>query len=92
VLGLGFNFWVAMRLRIAGRPVAMVVAQLVCTVVVLALCVSVASRGTVWVAGAWGVGQLVGGLVGYAISRAFAPLRDEPAREGSGDDVVEAGR
>ena len=44
---------------------------------VLVLCAFAASHGTVWVALAWGVGQLVGGLVGYAISRAV-PLEDLP--------------
>ena len=78
VLGLGFNYWVAMRLRIAHRPFAMVGAQLACAAIVLSLCFLAAPHGTVWVAAAWGVGQLLGGLVGYVISVAWAPLRDLP--------------
>jgi branched-subunit amino acid ABC-type transport system permease component len=78
VLGLGFNYWVAMRLRIAHRPFAMVGAQLACAALVLTLCVLAAPHGTVWVAAAWGIGQLLGGSVGYVISRTVAPLRDLP--------------
>ncbi len=77
VLGLGFNYWVAMRLRIAHHTRAMVVAQLVCTTAVLVLCSWAAPHGTVWTAAAWGGAQLAGGLVGLLISLTVAPLRDE---------------
>ena len=92
VLGLGFNYWCAMRLRIAHRPFAMVGAQLACATLVLTLCILAAPHGTVWVAAAWGVGQLLGGLAGYVISRVFAPLHDAPPVAPVTDDVVEAGQ
>ena len=79
VIGLGFNYWVAIRLRIAHRAGAMVGAQAVCTVLVLVLCWVAAPHGTVWVALTWGLGQLLGGAAGYVISRVVAPIRDEPA-------------
>lgn len=69
VLALAFNYWSAMRLRIAHHPRAMVGVQLVATVAVLGLAAVAAPHGTVWVALAWGAGQLVGGAVGYAVSR-----------------------
>lgn len=82
VLGLGFNYWVAMRLRIAGNATAMVVAQLVCTTLVLGSCIVLAPHGTVWAAAAWGGAQLVGGLVGLLISVTISPLKDAaPAAE-----------
>jgi hypothetical protein len=83
-----------MRLRIAHRPFAMVGAQLACATLVLTLCILAAPHGTVWVAAAWGIGQLLGGLAGYVISRVFAPLHDAApvAPVPSGDDVVEAER
>jgi O-antigen/teichoic acid export membrane protein len=71
VLALGFNYWSAMRLRIAHRTRAMVGVQLTCTVAVLGLATVAAPHGTVWVALAWGAGQLVGGIVGYAASRSI---------------------
>jgi O-antigen/teichoic acid export membrane protein len=92
VLGLGFNYWVAMRLRIAHHTVAMVVAQAVSTVLVLGLVVAVVSHGTVWAAAAWGIGQLVGGLVGLAISLTVAPVRDGVPAAADGDAVVEEAR
>jgi hypothetical protein len=75
-----------MRLRIADRPVAMVVAQAITTGSVLGLCALAASRGTVWVALAWGSAQVLGGLAGYLISRTV-PLQDLPGKD---ETVLEA--
>jgi O-antigen/teichoic acid export membrane protein len=80
VLALGFNYWSAMRLRIAHRLRAMIGVQLTSTIVVLALAWLAASHGTVWVALAWGVGQLIGGTVGYVASRTGDALHDEAPR------------
>jgi O-antigen/teichoic acid export membrane protein len=77
VLAVGFNYWSAMRLRIAHHLHAMIGVQLTCTVVVLGLAAVATPHGTVWVALAWGAGQLVGGVVGYVVSRTLAPVYDD---------------
>lgn len=87
VIGLGLSYWAAMRLRIAHHPAAMVAAQVVGTTVVLGLSVAAVPRGTVWVAAALGVGYLVGGVVGYLISRFAAPIRDVPGEVPDPDEV-----
>lgn len=94
VLGLAFNFWVAMRLRIAHRPGAMVLAQAVTATLVLSLSVLAAFHSAEAVAVTWGVGQLLGGLVGFGISRFLAPLTDaaapldgEPVEAARGQDA-----
>jgi O-antigen/teichoic acid export membrane protein len=78
-LALGFNYWAAMRLRIAGHAVAMVMAQLICTTLVLGLVIAAVPRGTVWAAAAWGLGQAIGGIVSYLISVTVAPISDMDA-------------
>lgn len=79
VLALAFNYWSAMRLRVAHHLTAMVGVQLACTVAVLFLTVLAAPHGTVAVAYAWGAGQVLGGILGYVVSRAVAPLNNEPS-------------
>ena len=75
-LAFGFNYWSAMRLRMAHHLTAMMTVQLSCTVLVLVGAYLAAPHGTVWVAVAWGAGQLVGGTIGYIVSRTVAPVRD----------------
>jgi hypothetical protein len=91
VLALGFNYWSAMRLRIQHRLVAMIGVQLTCTLAVLTLAGVAAPFGTVWVGLAWGCGQLVGGIVGYVVSRTGHPLRDG-ADPGAQVELVEPAR
>lgn len=71
-----FNYWSAIRLRIAHHLPAMILVQLLSTSVMLGLAAFAAPYGTVWVAAAWGVGHLVGGIAGYVVSRTIAPVRD----------------
>ncbi|WP_068121947.1 lipopolysaccharide biosynthesis protein, partial [Nocardioides massiliensis] len=71
VIGLGLSYWGAMRLRVVGRPGAMVGAQVVGTAAVLSLAVAAVPHGTTWVGAALGVGYLVGGLVSCAMSRSL---------------------
>lgn len=78
VVGVAFNYWSAIRLRLVQHLRAMVFVQLATTTVMLASAAAVADRGPAWVAGAWGIAQLCGGLVGYLVSRTIAPLHDEP--------------
>lgn len=89
-LATGLNYWGALRLRMARHLTSMILVQLLSTVVMLALAVVAAPHGTVWVAAAWGVGHLVGGLVGYLASITIARFGDtapeveqtiEPAEE-----------
>ena len=72
-----FNYWSAIRLRLASHLKAMILVQLASTIVMLVLGGLLAQFGTVWVAAAWGIGHLVGGLVGYVVSRTFAPFSDD---------------
>jgi hypothetical protein len=82
-LGVALNFWVAVRLRLAGHRVAMVSVQLFTTVLMLVLAVAFVHEGIEWVALAWGAGQLTGGVVGYVVSRLVAPLADGSAPAGT---------
>ena len=77
VLAFAFNYWSAMRLRMARHLRAMMGVQLSCTVLILVAAFLVAPYGTVWIAFAWACGQLVGGIIGYVVSRTVAPVRDE---------------
>lgn len=72
--GVALNYWSAVRLRIAHHLRAMIGVQLFTTVVMIALAAAAVSHGIEWVAAAWGVGQLVGGVVGYVVSRTIAPM------------------
>jgi O-antigen/teichoic acid export membrane protein len=84
-----FNYWSAMRLRIAQHLRAMIFVQLACTVTVLVLAFVAAPHGTVWVAAAWGAGQLVGGVLGYVVSVTVAPVTDAVDPDG---ELQRAGR
>ncbi|SDT02757.1 Membrane protein involved in the export of O-antigen and teichoic acid [Nocardioides scoriae] len=75
-VGVALNFWSAIRLRIAQHQSAMVVVQLVTTVAMVGAAALLVGRGIEFVALAWGGGHLLGGLLGYTVSRRFAPLRD----------------
>lgn len=83
-VGAAFNYWGMLRLRLAGNLVAMIGTQAVSTVVMLALALSLASHGTVWVAAAWGIGHAVGGLLGWVLTATLVPFADAvsaPAEE-----------
>ncbi|SHF49035.1 Membrane protein involved in the export of O-antigen and teichoic acid [Jatrophihabitans endophyticus] len=75
-VGVAFNYWSAVRLRIAHHLRAMVVVQLFTTALMIALAAVAAAHGIAWVAAAWGAGQLAGGVVGYTVSRTIAPMAD----------------
>lgn len=75
-VGAAFNYWGMLRLRLAAHLVAMIGTQLISTIVMLVLAVSLADRGTVWVAAAWGIGHAVGGLLGYLITATVARFPD----------------
>jgi hypothetical protein len=78
-VGAAFNYWGAIRLRLAGRPAAMIGVQAVSTAVMLALAVALAAHGPAWVAAAWGVGHVVGGALGYAVTATVVRFGDGAA-------------
>ncbi len=80
-IGVALNFWSAIRLRIARHQTAMVVVQLVTTAAMVGVAALVVERGIEWVAATWGIGHLLGGMVGYVVSRRYAPLRDAAPEE-----------
>jgi fructose-specific phosphotransferase system IIC component len=55
----------------------MIVVQLVSTAVMLVLAVVLAPYGTVWVAAAWGIGHVVGGVLGYLVTATVARFPDD---------------
>ena len=73
-VGVAFNYWSSIRLRIAHHLRAMIGVQLVTTILMVGLAVLAAPHGVEAVAGAWGVGQFVGGVLGYLVSRTIAPM------------------
>jgi O-antigen/teichoic acid export membrane protein len=81
-VGAAFNYWGMLRLRLAAHLGAMIGVQVTSTVVMLALAVTLAPHGTVWVGAAWGIGHAVGGLLGWIATATFARFADDaPARE-----------
>jgi O-antigen/teichoic acid export membrane protein len=76
-VGAAFNYWGAIRLRLASHLRAMIGVQVVSTAVMLVLAGVLASHGTVWVAAAWGIGHVVGGALGYAASVTIARFSDD---------------
>jgi O-antigen/teichoic acid export membrane protein len=76
VVGAAFNYWGMMRLRLAAHLAAMILVQLVSTIVMLGLAISLADRGTVWVAAAWGIGHAVGGLLGFLVTSTVVRFAD----------------
>ncbi len=77
-----------LRLRLAANLVAMISVQLVSTVVMLVLAVSLVDRGTVWVAAAWGIGHAVGGLLGYLVTATVDP-RFRTTRPAARDEAAD---
>ena len=75
-VGAAFNYWGAIRLRLASHLPAMISVQVLSTAVMLGLGAALADRGTVWVAAAWGIGHVVGGIAGYVASVTVAPFDD----------------
>ncbi len=75
-VGAAFNYWSAIRLRLASNLHAMILVQLLSTMVMLGMAVVVAPYGTGWVAAAWGIGHLVGGAVGWVVSVTVARFAD----------------
>lgn len=71
-----FNYWGALRLRLSSNLRAMISVQLVSTLVMLVLAGLLVPLGTVWVGVAWGAGHLVGGVLGYVVSRTVARFPD----------------
>lgn len=95
-VGAAFNYWGAIRLRLAANLRAMIGVQAISTVVMLVLAYLLASQGTVWVAAAWGIGHFVGGAVGYLATVTFARFADDaPAADGPqlvGEDSGESSK
>lgn len=77
-LGVALNLWCAVRLRMARHHTAMMSVQAGTTALMLVLALLLIRYGIEGVALAWGIGQLSGGIVGYVVSRTFAPLHDAP--------------
>lgn len=68
--GVAVNYWALMRLRLARQLGATVLMQAVTCVAILGLAAVGVTAGLVWVAAAWGLGQLAGGAVGLvAVAR-----------------------
>lgn len=86
-IGVAFNYWNAVRLRIARHLPAMVVVQAITTAIMLVLAYVGAQLSLEWAAAAWGVGQAVGGLVGHVVSRTLAPISSglAPGEAATGD-------
>ena len=72
-----FDYWSALRLRLARHLKAMVLVQLAATAVMLLLAGLLARYGAVWVAASWGIGHLVGGVIGYVVTCTVARFDDE---------------
>jgi len=88
-LATAFNYWSMIRLRLSRHLPAMVLVQLSSTVSMLVMAVIAAPHGTNWVAAAWGAGHLVGGLVGYVVTRTVARF-DDGVLETPAVPVIEA--
>jgi len=88
-VGAAFNYWGAIRLRLSANLSAMIGVQLLSTIVMLVLAYLLASHGTVWVAAAWGIGHVVGGVAGYLATVTFARFADDaPADDERSSSVL----
>lgn len=76
VVCAAYNYWGAMRLRLSRNVRAIVSVQFVSTAAMLAIAWALAPLGTAWVAGAWAIGHLVGGVVGHLCTATVAPFAD----------------
>ena len=77
IVAAAFNYAGAIRLRLASNLAAMILVQLVSTVVMLVLALELAPRGTVWVAASFGIGHLVGGALGFLVTSTVARFSDD---------------
>jgi O-antigen/teichoic acid export membrane protein len=66
-LGVGLNFWSAIRLRIANHLREGVAVQLFTTALMVVAALLVAPYGVEWVAVVWGLGGLLGGVLGCVV-------------------------
>lgn len=66
-LAVAVNYAAIIRLRLEHYLLGMMVVPLVTTAMVLGLAAELGQRGAPWIAAAWGVGQLGGGLVGMVL-------------------------
>ena len=71
-----FNYWSAIG---SGSPdvKAMVGVQVVSTAVMIGLAVALVHLGPEWVAASWGAGHLVGGVLGFVVTRTIAKVSDD---------------
>lgn len=60
---VAFNTWAGFLLKITGQLTAMIASEVAFGITTTVIAVIVAPHGPAWVAVAWGVGNLVGGLV-----------------------------
>jgi O-antigen/teichoic acid export membrane protein len=91
VVCAAFNYAGVMRLRLASNLAAMILVQLVSTVVMLVLAVGLAPHGTVWVAAAWGIGHAVGGALGFLVTSTLVRFSDDGPALPSRAEPVPAG-
>lgn len=68
-LAVALNLWCAIRLRIAGDLRSMIAVQALSTASTLVLVAVLVDRGTEFVALAWGIGHLIGGVAGWCAAR-----------------------
>lgn len=88
-LAVAFNTWSGFLLKVTRQLTAMNSANVAYTVVTVALAALGAQHGLVWIAAAWGVGNLTAGLVAFA-ALALHGLRRNPGerRTGTGGDAI----
>jgi O-antigen/teichoic acid export membrane protein len=77
--GVGINFWSAIRLRIANHLREGVAVQLLTTALMVAAALLVAPYGVEWVALVWGLGGLLGGVLGCAVHAVLTHRQGRPA-------------
>jgi O-antigen/teichoic acid export membrane protein len=91
IVAAAFNYAGAIRLRLASNLAAMILVQLASTVVMLVLALELAPRGTVWVAASFGIGHLVGGLLGFVVTSTVARFSDDAPVVSPAPEPVVAG-
>lgn len=87
-VAVGVHTWTSFLLKITGQLHAMVICELVFSISTIVLVVIAAGHGIVWIAVAWGAGNIMAGLV--AVVALIVWRRQRPADALARQDVVAA--
>ncbi|MFD7734722.1 oligosaccharide flippase family protein [Kitasatospora phosalacinea] len=87
-LAVALNTWSSFALKLAGRMGHLILSNIVFCGLTIGLAAYVAPHGLLWVAGAWGVGNLASGLYAVVVLATARTLRQEGAPDRGTDPAI----